>query len=138
MPTNVDVAWPLQLAVRAKLMADAELMADISGVFDHVPEDTSFPYVTIGAFTVTPQGAHDRFGARSTITLHGWSTHHGTRETLVIADHLMRLLDHQTLAIDGHHTVAVRHEQTVTMRDPDADLRHVACRFSVETEYVAA
>lgn len=132
---NIDVAWPLQKALYGRLTGGTPLAADITGVFDHTPEKQPFPYVTIGAFTSVPQGAHDRFGARSTVTLHIWSTYHGRAEVSGITDHLMRLLDHQPLDIDGHDTVVVRHEQTVDVPDPDPDITHRAVRFSVDTEH---
>lgn len=135
---NIDVLGPLQQAVHQLLTGDAQLMADVTGVLDHVPDGQAFPYVVVGEATATPQGAHDRYGRRVTETLHVWSAYHGWAETLTVVGHLVRLLDHQAVTVAGHHLVAVRHEQTVTMRDPDADLRHAAVRFAFETEHVAA
>lgn len=138
MPTNADVLWGLQLAVHARLSGDATLRGKVSGVYDDVAEKSAFPYVVVGEATSSPRGAHDRFGARSTVTLHVWSTYRGFKEALGVVDELIRLLDHQPLTIQDHHTVAVRLQQTVTMRDPDADVRHAVVRFAVETEHVNA
>lgn len=135
---NTDVLAPLQTALYQRLTGDTALMADVTGVYDHVPEGAGFPYLVLGEATATPQGALDRYGRRSTVTLHVWSAYRGYFEALGVVDHLLRLLERQPLAVSGHATVAVRHEQTVTMRDPDADLRHVAVRFAVETEHEAA
>lgn len=132
---NTDVLWPIQVGIRAALVADGTLDGRITGVFDHVPEKQAYPYVVVGEATETPLGAHDRFGARATVTLHIWSTYHGFQEALQVRADLMRLLDHQPIDVGDHDLVAVRHAQTVTMRDPDADLRHVAVRFAIETEY---
>ena len=131
---NTDVIWPTHLAIYNRLTGDTALNNDVTGVYDHVPEGTTFPYVTIGTVTVSRWGAHDRFGARSTVTLHAWSTVLGRQETTTIVGHLMRLFDHQPLVIDGHSTVAVRHEQTITMRETDPDVRHAAVRFALTTE----
>lgn len=126
---NADVLLPVQRAVFTRL--DAELTC---GVHDLVPEGAAYPYVVIGEATDTPDNAHDRYGHDSTVTLHVWSTYHGTTEALGIAGELIGLLDHQPLVVDGFDTVAVRHRQTVVMRDPDADLRHVVVRFAITTE----
>lgn len=134
---NIDVLWPLQAAIRAHLIGDTALMADVTGVYDHVPEGTGFPYVTLGAATTIPRGALDRYGRRSTVTLHAWSSYHGWKEALGVVDHLLRLLDHQDLTVAGHEFVSMRHEQTVSMTDPDEDLRHIAVRFAIETEHPA-
>lgn len=126
---NVDPLLPIQRAVFARL--DAELTV---GVHDHVPEGAAYPYVVVGEGTATPDNVHGGFGHDTTITLHVWSTYHGTSEALGIAGELIGLLDHQPLVVDELTTVAVRHRQTVVMRDPDRDLRHVAVRFAINTE----
>ncbi|NWN89185.1 MAG: DUF3168 domain-containing protein [Micrococcaceae bacterium] len=133
---NKDPVWPIQVAIFQALSNDQQLSADVTGVFDHVPDSTAFPYVTTGEVTTTPSGAHDRFGARSTITLHGWSTYNGKKEISEIANHLLRILDHKPLQVDGFHAVYVHHEQTVTMTERGNDIRHVAVRFAIETELI--
>jgi len=136
---NADVLWPIQTAIYTTVTGDATLMGKITGVFDEkAPDGQPFDYLTIGSATSTPQGAHDRFGARTTVTLHAWSTYAGRRQVTSIASDLLRLLDHQTLQLDGHNTIVVRHEQTVTVPDPDPDIRHLAVRFALETELQAA
>lgn len=132
---NADVLAPIQQALYDVLTGDATLMDDVEGVFDHVPDGTQFPYVTLGAATAIPRGAHDRYGRRVTETLHVWSAYHGWAEAQTIVGHLLRLLDHQTLTVTGHTFVSLRHEQTVSMQDPDDDLRHIAVRFAIETEH---
>lgn len=134
---NTDVLAPVQQALYTTLTGDAALMADIEGVFDHVPEGTGFPYVHLGAKTSVPDGAHDRYGARTTVTLHVWSAYHGWAEAQGIEGHLMRLLDEQTLTVTDHLFVSMRHQQSVEMNDPDTDLRHLAVRFAIETEHPA-
>lgn len=135
---NVDVLGPLQQAQYDRMTGDATLMGKVTGVFDRVPEGTAFPYVQLGEQIATPQGAHDRYGRRTVFTLHVWSAHDGFSEAYGIVDDLLRLFELQDLTVAGHHTVVVRHVQTVTMRDPDGDLRHVAVRFAAETENDAA
>lgn len=137
---NADVLGPLQVALHTVLTGDATLMARLAGdgIFEYVPEGQGFPYVVVGEAVETPDGAHDRFGADTVQTLHIWSAYHGWKEAQEIKGDLMRLLDHQELTITGHHTVAVRFMQAVSMRDSDQDLRHVAIRFAVVTEHDAA
>lgn len=126
---NADVLWPIQTALYVAL-SDA-VSCD---VWDEVPAGSVMPYVTIGETTSDPHNAHDRFGAISTVTLHIWSTYAGFKEALAIRDDIVVAIDHQPLPISGNHTVSVRHEQTVTMRDPDDDVRHVVVRFAITTE----
>lgn len=138
MAPNASPLWQIQTAVYSLLAADTILAAKITGVYDEVGEGTAYPYVVVGDFVLTPQGALDRYGARSVLPLHVWSSYHGTREVTDILDEVIRIIDHQTLMVAGHATVAVRLEQTVTLRDPgDQDLRHGVARFSIETESAA-
>jgi hypothetical protein len=129
-----DVLTPLQQAIFARLTGDAALMAVITGVFDGAPEGTAYPYVVLGEVIETPDNAHGAFGADSVVTLHVWSKATGYKEGLEMAAHLRRVLDHQPLTVAGHRVVSVRHEQTLTLRDPDSDLRHIPVRFRVTTE----
>lgn len=138
MPINTGAVWPIQTAIYSTLNGDAALMGKITGVHDlTAPDGTAFPYVTIGHATAIPQGAHDRFGSRTTVTLHIWSTHRGKMQVSSIADEVLRLLDHQSITVEGHHLVSLRLEQMVTASDPDPDVSHLAMRFSFETELVA-
>lgn len=126
---NADALFPLQQALYTAL--DAALDAD---VYDDVPEGASYPYVVVGEFTEIPENAHDRFGARITATLHVWSSYHGTKDALAIRSSIVEELDHQAITVAGFDTIAARHEQTIVIRDPDEDLRHIAVRFSFVTE----
>lgn len=143
MPTtrpNVEPLLPVLAALDTLLGGAAGFDVDVLGdtvtvgVYDHVPEGAAFPHVVIGETTQVPENMHDRFGHRVTVTLHIWSAEHGYFEALAIASHISTLLDHKPLVVDGFDVVAIRHEQTITMRDSDADLRHVPVRYAVHTE----
>ena len=140
MPNDLPLL-EVQSAVYALLGGDDGVLVVTDGeeelgvdVLDDVPEDAGYPRIVIGEATSTPANAHDRFGHRSTITLHVWSAYHGYREALLIADAIIAELDHEPLEVDGFAVVSLRHEQTVTMRDADPDIRHVPMRFAIETE----
>lgn len=133
-PANDTALLALQGAVLARLLADLDL-AELVGdrVYDEVPEGTPKPYISIGDAVETPDNELAAFGSRVAHSLHVWSAYGGYAESLGIVARLMRLLDHQPLTVPGRGVVAVRHEQTVTMRDPDPDVRHVVVRFAFDT-----
>lgn len=122
---------PIQRAVFELL--DAELSVP---VFDFTPEDQPYPYVMIGECTETPDNSHDRYGSETSHTLHVWTEFEGWSQGLEIADEITQLLDHrkELLAVEGHWVVAVRHETTRTLRDPDFRLRHVPVTYRITTE----
>jgi hypothetical protein len=129
---NETALLAVQAAVFNTLNGDTALSA-LAGVHDHVPEGETYPYVVVGEGVETPDNTHDNFGSRVAATLHIWSHYRGYAEALQILGHLMRLLDHQDLEVLGRGFVACRHDQTVTMRDPDPDVRHVVVRFAFDT-----
>lgn len=131
--TNSSPLWPIQVAVRTVLLADTQLTAD---VYDHVPEDATFPYITVGEATEVADNTHQTFGHQSTVTLHIWTKARSHKPGLEILQHVKRLLDRQPLDVDGRHTVQVRHEFAQTLRDPDPEIRHIPVRFRVTTQEV--
>lgn len=129
------VAGELQRAVYTRLTGDQVLSA-MAPVFDHVPEDATRPYVTLGEAIETPVGAHDRYGRSVLLVLHVWSDQDGMTEATTIANRLVELLDHQAeeLEVAGHRVVSARFVDAAPQRDPDQRIRHVPVRFRVQTE----
>ena len=134
--TNSSPLWPIQVAIRTVLLADSALSAAVSGVYDYVPEDADFPYITVGEATEVPDDTHQTFGHQSVITLHIWTRTRSHKDGLELLEHVKRLLDRQPLNVNGRHTVQVRHEFAQTLRDPDPEIRHIPARFRVTTQEV--
>lgn len=128
--------FPIQQAIYDLLTGDSELMGLVTGVFDHVPEGTDYPYVVIGEATQVPDNRHGGFGASTTETLHVWTRERGFAGALAIETRIRQLLDERPLAVAGHHLVAVRYEFSQTLIDPEppGDIRHAPIRFRVTTE----
>lgn len=115
------------------------LSANLStaGVYDFVPEDAPYPFVTIGEATEIPRNTHDNFGREVTVTIHVWTKGMlGFSATLSIANEIQQLLDHQQndFSLENHRVIAVRLDQVLTLRDPDPSIRHVPMRFRIVTE----
>ncbi|WOI58604.1 DUF3168 domain-containing protein [Streptomyces fradiae] len=127
---------PVQRAVYGRLTGDATLMGLVSGVYDYVPEDVTWPYVVIGEALEVPENWLGGFGRQTTITVHVWTRARGHSPGLGIAARITELLDHQPLTLDGLHHVATRYEfsQTLTDPEPPGDIRHVVLRYRVTTQ----
>lgn len=129
--------WPLQVAVRDKLLADSALMTKISGVFDEVPKNPDgtiipkFPYVTIGEATSVPYRTFNGFGEECTITLHIWSRYAGFKEAAEILDDLNRILADTVFSVPGYEMEGCYYEFSETLRDPDGITRHVPVRYRI-------
>jgi hypothetical protein len=128
----MSVFWPLQVAIRSLLTNDSELMDKINGVYDDVPKQAKFPYVTIGEVTSIPFRTLSGFGEECTVTLHIWSRYKGIKEAAEILDHLNRILADTVFDISGYEMVGCYYEFSETLRDPDGDTRHIPVRYRVQ------
>lgn len=128
--------FPVQTAVYALLTGDDELANLVSGVYDYVPENVVFPYITVGEALETPDNTVAGLGRETVITLHVWTRARAHSKGLRIAARVTALLDHQPLAIEGAHHIATRYEFSQTLIDPEppGDVRHVVLRYRVVTE----
>lgn len=124
----------IQQAIYERLTADTVLMGKITGVFDEVPQNQPFPYVTIGDMTSTPWRTMSRFGEEVTITLHIWSQQKGFREAYEILDDLNRLLADQVIPVLGWDVAACWYEFSDTIRDPDGVTKHIPVRYRMQVQ----
>ncbi|MCD0450767.1 DUF3168 domain-containing protein [Actinocorallia sp. API 0066] len=124
----------VQQAVYNRLTADTMLGHLVTGVYDEVPEGTSFPYVVLGESMEQPDNRHGGFGRQTVETLHVWWDRLGMAQGKAIMSRLVALLDHQPLIISGLHHVATRYEFAQVLRDPNPKLRHGIQRYRIFTE----
>ena len=124
----------IQKAVYERLSADSSLMGKVTGIFDFVPDNQEFPYVTIGEATTVPFATFSRFGEEATITLHIWSRYQGFKEIADIMDDLNRLLGHQDLQVIGYDTITCFYDFSETLREPDGITRHGVVRYRILTQ----
>lgn len=135
-PNSLDVTGPLLAALYLKLAGDATLEGLApGGIHDTAaPEVSGYPYLIIGDAVETPRNDLATYGAETLADIHLWDRTQSTNDLWTIANRVRGLLDHQPLTIAGHQTVAVLHEQTLTLRDPDPELRHLMVRIRIITE----
>lgn len=128
----------LQAAIHARLIADANVTALLSGpkVHDRTPPDESFPYVTFGNTVSQDWSTGTERGDEHLIVLNVWSRHQGKKQVLDIAGALITSLDTATLIPVGHRLVLLR---AIGMNaNYDTSLRgyRATVRFEALTEVV--
>lgn len=142
IPTVVDPAEAIQLGLWTLLRNDPELMAlGITDVFDREPEPKPYPYVAIPDANATPDSDHGRHGRATVVNIHtwvrGWLRERNERLDNRIGARIIALVDHQIEAldavVDGHTVYMVRHERTMTVPDPDREIRHRVDRLRIHT-----
>ncbi|HWJ72115.1 MAG TPA: DUF3168 domain-containing protein [Kaistia sp.] len=129
-------ALDLQAAIRARLVADADLLAALGGprIHDGAPRGTAFPFVTLGDTGQSDWSDGTTDGGDISLTLHVWSRQGGKKEAWAIAGILMRLLHDEPLALADHHLVTLRATFAEVRRDPDGITEHGVVRLAALVE----
>lgn len=131
----MSAIWPVQQAIYARLTADTDLSALISGVFDEVPEaaakDQVKPYVVFAEITETPMDTHDRRGWEVLVTLNVWSAYRGFGRSGEVIGHLDRILNRVDLEVDGWELISIARVANGVRRVADPNLRQGQARFRV-------
>ena len=128
-----DSSWELQEAIYTALTGDAPLMALITGVHDHVPQDTAYPYITIGEASAIEWGAAGVDGIEVTLGLHVWTRSRGRKEAKQVMAEMHRILHGADLPVTGHNLVSLRFEFSQTLLDPDGTTYHGIARYNAVT-----
>jgi len=103
-------------------------------VYDHVPQDATFPYVVVGDTTMAPFDTDDSTGNDATVTIHVWSEYRGRIETKEIQDAIYNALHRNDLTVTGSDTIMVEWEYADSELDPDGITRHGVQRFRTVIE----
>lgn len=120
----------LQGAVVARLASYPGLVELIGGrVYDRVPADATFPYVSIGADQMFSDDAECITGFEITFQIDAWSRAVGFPEVKRIAEQVRRALTDDDLELTDNAMLSLEHSQTRMMRDPDGLTNHAAIQF---------
>jgi hypothetical protein len=133
MPT---AATALRAAIHDALIADGALAALLGGpkVYDEVPREVAFPYVTLGECRISDWSTGGEDGHEHHLTLHAWSRQGGHSEAHEIAGALLQALDDAPLVLTGHHLVNLRFALADIRREADGRTYHALVRFRAVTE----
>lgn len=134
-----DSSWPLQQAIYDALKTDATLIALLaegaSGVYDHVPQDSDFPYVAIGESDQRPGELETKTedGFEERVTIHTWTRTFGKNEVKNIMAAVLDALDKAALSVTGYTLVDLRFDFGTVMIEDDGVTRHGVQRFRAWT-----
>jgi hypothetical protein len=111
----------------------AAIFAKVSAIgyptYDHVPQDSTFPYIVIGDDTSIPWDTDDSLGSETTCTIHIWSRHRGRKEVKEITKALYEALHRADIPIIGGALVESQAEFAESFMDTDGLTRHGVVRF---------
>jgi hypothetical protein len=121
--------FPLQQSLWNRLTTHENLKEKITGVFDAVPKDQEFPYVSLGEDTVTDWSTKTEAGESITHTLHVWSRYEGKKEAKEIMSLILEALAQPLLLEGGFFVEVSRVEMMNVLEDPDLITRHGVMRL---------
>jgi hypothetical protein len=106
-------------------------------IFTDVPQsadgeaDTNFPYITIGADTITPFDDKDQTGGNALVQIDIWARATSMLGIKTIADAVDARLRRQPLSISGATHITTELESSTPSRDPDGKTKRVLSLYRV-------
>jgi len=128
----------LQQAIFTTLTGSITLVNYLGGpkIYDAIPEETAFPYVTIGQSLMTDWSTASDQGREHRLRLHVWSRDSGSSETQQIAEEIINSLHDVSLNLTDNVLVNMRFTGADVLRDSDGKTHHSILRFRAVTEPV--
>jgi uncharacterized protein DUF3168 len=125
-----DPSLELQAALVGKLKADAGVQAVVGQrVYDRVPNNPTFPYISLGDNQVLPDKADCIDGTEVFWQIDGWERDQTFPMAKQISKAIVAALDDQALTVTGYAAIVVEINTVNYLRDPDGITRHVAVTF---------
>ena len=136
-------ALVLQKAILAWLQAAPLLMEKLhgQGIYDHVPPDAHFPYISFGQSQVYAWDTDSGTGEEHSLVLHIWARSNGRRQVLelmMLVEALLEALDSSTLRSDigGFDLVNLTLQSSQTRNDELRDGYSGQLRYRAVTEKI--
>lgn len=98
-------------------------------VYDAVPQQTAYPYITIGDDTLDEWDTDTETGFEATLTIHTWSTTEGKAELKTMQGAIYNLLHYHNLSISGYNTIVLYQEFETSQLESDGVTRHGIQRY---------
>ena len=127
-----DSLFAAQASIYSALAGAAAVQAQVGNparVYDHVPINTTYPYIELGEVTARDFATKTTDGMEQTITLHAWSRYAGRKQVKDILKAIYDTLNNAALSISGSTLVLCRFEFADTMREDDGLTYHGVARY---------
>jgi hypothetical protein len=96
-----DCIFELQKAIFSALDNDGAISGLVSGVYSHVPQDTSYPYIDFSSFNSSDWSTKTSSGIKATVVLNAYSQERGNKELQDIIHEVRRVLNGTLLSMSG-------------------------------------
>lgn len=103
-------------------------------VYDHVPQESQFPYVRIGEMTAVTSDVQCHNGSEEFVDLHVWARDkRGQKETKDIMSAMHDVLHVQDIPVAGKQSALFEVVSQRTLLDPDGVTYHGILTVRIET-----
>jgi len=99
--------YDLQKTIYEKLFANIELMAQISGVYDNVPQETAYPFISFGKNNSKKYDVLGKNGLEQKLDIEVWSREGGKKQSAYIMESIYSLLHNGNITIAGHTVISM-------------------------------
>jgi hypothetical protein len=132
----MNASLDLQIALKTHLLSSAPVSFALGegAVFDHVPQDTPFPYLCFGDIETRDWSTQVTRGHEHTIDLHAWSDHKGRREALDIIAAVDEALDQASLILVDHSLISLKTLFSTVLHEVNKSLYHGIIRLRAVTQ----
>lgn len=129
-------SWALQREAYAALANDTAVAALLGGarIYDDVPQDTVFPFITLGTASVSDWSTGTEPGLEHRLDVHVWSRYAGKRQAYDVIEAVRAVLHDAALSLNGATLVNLRCQSFEVRRDDDGETYHGVARFRAITE----
>ena len=125
-----DPSLELQAAIVSKLKNDPGVTAVVGQrIYDEVPANPQFPYISLGDNQVLPDKAECIDGTEIFWQLDGWARDETFPVCKKISKAVVAAMDDQELLVTGYATIVCEINTINYLHDPDGITRHVAISF---------
>jgi hypothetical protein len=110
----------LQEAIYDILVGDATLMTLVTNrVYDHVPDNTEYPYVAFGEARYDRWGSHTHEGYDVDFNIHTYTQSLGKLDAQAIMNRIYTLLHDVDITVTGYPTVVCEEQSSFIILDED-------------------
>ena len=121
----------VQITLYNMLTGDVTLMALITGVYDFVPDNKAFSFVTIGEADWSDRGSQTTEGYTGTITINTWTQARGRATAHAIMAEIDRIIHNASASISGWSSLSLRRDFSTILVEDDAVTFHGVQRFKI-------
>lgn len=128
----------LRKAIRARLLADATLVAALGGpkIYEEAPRGVEPPYALFADLQMRDWSAGGSRGAEQFLSLALLTTQRGMKDALGLAQAAIALLDEAPLALEDHALIDLRFVSLETKREQNGRFSRVSIVLRAATEYI--